>query len=83
MRDCCCKPKKLPKGLYQVIHYHIDHCGDVWVPYVVPADCCCGRCGTCNEDCCEACRACWCWRGCPPDPDEDGGEGEREEQARI
>jgi len=50
MNDCCC----FCPGWY----YYMDCCGDFWVPYEVPADCCCG--------CCETCLACWCWEGCPP-----------------
>jgi len=50
MNDCCC--------FCPGWHYYMDCCGDFWVPYEVPADCCCGT--------CEICRACWCWEGCPP-----------------
>ena len=37
------------------LHYYVDCNGDFWMPYEVPADCCCGH--------CEACRKCWCWPG--------------------
>ena len=61
MTDRCRGSRELPEGLYQVVHYHIDHCGDIWVPYEVPADCCCGD--------CETCRACQCWpEECPCGP---------------
>jgi len=62
MGDECCRGYIPPPGWY----YYMDWRGDLWVPYEVPADCCCG--------CCETCRQCWCWEGCPPPTGPTGPE---------